>query len=109
MVGFALRDRCEWFRSKRTPYIDLTTNFSRFVDQTVGMEEAARGALFVGGPDAGEFPRRFGYYVGLRVIEELGGQYQLAELATMPPQTAKVALNGAINRLVTKAAGCRKE
>jgi hypothetical protein len=32
--------------AKRAPYIDLTANFSRFVDETAGMEETARVALF---------------------------------------------------------------
>lgn len=66
-------------------------------------------ALFMGGPDAGEFPRRFGYYVGLRVAEELGGGHELAQLARMPPERARSAVNEAINRLITKAGGCRKE
>jgi hypothetical protein len=59
--------------------------------------------LFQGGPDAGAFPRRSGYYVGLRVAEELGGEFPLAELARMSPQRAKVALLGALDRLITKA------
>jgi len=66
-------------------------------------------AMFQGGPDAGEFPRRFGYYVGLRVAEESGRKHPLAELARMQPESAKAALSAAIDRLITKAGGCRKE
>jgi len=63
-------------------------------------------ALLSGGPDAGEFPSRFGYYVGLRVAEELGAEYSLADLARMPPERAKVVLVTGLDRLVKKAGGC---
>ena len=63
-------------------------------------------ALFVGGAASKEFPDRFGYYLGLRVIEELGGEYKLPELAKMPPARAKAALTASIDRLIRKAGGC---
>jgi hypothetical protein len=63
-------------------------------------------ALLTGGPEAGEFPRRFGYYVGLRAAEELGAEHSLAELAQLPPQRAKVVLAASIDRLIAKAGGC---
>jgi hypothetical protein len=62
--------------------------------------------LLTGGPDTSEFPRRFGYYVGLRAAEELSAQYSLAELAHMPPERAKAALSTGIDRLISKAGGC---
>jgi len=70
-------------------------------------ESADLGALFVGGADAKEFPERFGYYVGLRAIEELGGEYKLPELARMPQKRAMAALTTSIDRLISKAGGCR--
>jgi hypothetical protein len=63
--------------------------------------------LFVGGEEASEFPSRFGYYMGLRAIEELGGEYKLPALARMPPETAKVALTDALDKMIRKAGGCR--
>ena len=69
-------------------------------------ESADTAALFAGGAGAKEFPERFGYYVGLRVIEELGGEYKLAELARMPAERAKAALTASIDRLILKAGGC---
>ena len=63
-------------------------------------------ALFVGGADAKEFPERFGYYVGLRVLEESGSQYKLPDLARMPQKRAKTVLTTAVDRLVQKAGGC---
>jgi hypothetical protein len=63
-------------------------------------------AMFQGGPDAGEFPRRFGYYVGLRVAEESGAEYPLAELARMKPERAKGVVKGSLDRLIKKAGGC---
>ena len=69
-------------------------------------ESADMEALFVGGGGAKEFPERFGYYVGLRVIEELGGEYKLPELARMTPERAKAALTAGIDRLIQKAGGC---
>jgi hypothetical protein len=66
-------------------------------------------ALFQGGEETTGFPSRFGYYVGLRVAEELGGQYGLAELARMKPEVALAVLKGVIERIATKAGGCRKE
>ena len=64
-------------------------------------------ALLTGGPEVGEFPRRFGYYVGLRASEELGREHSLAELARMPPERVKAALTEAIDRLIQKAGGCK--
>jgi hypothetical protein len=63
-------------------------------------------SLFVGGAGAGEFPERFGYYVGLRVLEELGGEYPLPKLAKMPPAKARAVLTSGIDRLVAEAGGC---
>ena len=64
-------------------------------------------ALLAGGPEADEFPRRFGYYVGLRAAEELGGEQSLTELAHMPPERVKAALTSAVDRLIQKAGGCK--
>ncbi len=62
--------------------------------------------LFFGGPDDGEFPRRFGYYVGLRAIDAMDGQYSLRELAQMPQERAKTVLSTSIDLLIQKAGGC---
>lgn len=70
-------------------------------------ESADMDALFVGGSATQGFPDRFGYYVGLRVIEELGGQYRLPALAHMLPAQAKTVLTGGVERLVQKAGGCK--
>ena len=64
-------------------------------------------ALFVGGSGAKEFPERFGYYVGLRIVEELGGEYKLPELARMPQERARATLTAGIDRLIQKAGGCK--
>jgi hypothetical protein len=70
-------------------------------------ESADVEALFVGGSGAKEFPERFGYYVGLRIIEELGGEYKLPELARMPQERARATLTAGIDRLIQKAGGCK--
>jgi hypothetical protein len=75
-------------------------------ERLLSSESADVEALFVGGTGKGEFPARFGYYVGLRIIEELGGQYKLPELARMPPERAKAALTQSLDRLIEKAGGC---
>jgi hypothetical protein len=64
------------------------------------------GALFVGGADENEFPERFGYFVGMRVIEELGGEYELPELARMSPDRAKSVLMVSLDRMIHKVGGC---
>jgi hypothetical protein len=64
-------------------------------------------ALFVGSDEIREFPARFGYYMGLRAIEELDGRYKLPELAKMPADRAQTALTGALDSLIRKAGGCR--
>ena len=69
-------------------------------------ESADRDAMFSGGAGTKEFPERFGYYVGLRVFEELG-EFKLSELARMPPARAKTAMTASIDRLVQKAGGCK--
>ena len=63
-------------------------------------------AMFGGSAGAKEFPERFGYYVGLRVIEEIGDR-PLSELSRMPPERALATLTTAINRLIQKAGGCK--
>ena len=63
-------------------------------------------AMFSGGADAGEFPGRFGYYVGLRVAEEAGNRFSLTQLAKMPPERAKAVLTATLDRLITKSGGC---
>jgi len=70
-------------------------------------EAADLDALFVGGSGAKEFPERFGYYVGLRVFEELGGEHKLPELARMAPERAKAELSASVDRLIQKAGGCK--
>jgi hypothetical protein len=71
------------------------------------LRSADTEALLVGGGRAPkEFPDRFGYYVVLRVIEELGGQYKLPQLASMPPERAKATLTTGIDRMIMKAGGC---
>jgi hypothetical protein len=68
-------------------------------------ETADIEAFFVGGA-AKDFPDRFGYYVALRAVEELGGGHSLQELAHMPPERAKSALTQSLDRLIEKAGGC---
>jgi hypothetical protein len=75
-------------------------------DRLFSSETADMQALFVGGAGGTEFPERFGYYVGLRVIEELGGRYSLPKLAKMRPQKARAVLMDGIERLAGKAGGC---
>ena len=70
-------------------------------------EPADTDALLVGNRAPKEFPDRFGYYVGLRVVEDLGGQYKLPELAHMPPDRVKSTLTAAMDRLIKKSGGCR--
>jgi len=64
--------------------------------------------LFVGGADNGQFPRRFGYYMGLRAIQALDGKYSLMQLANMPVDQAHAVLTKSFDRLVKKAGGCGK-
>ncbi len=71
-------------------------------------EEAADvEALFVGGSAPKEFPQRFGYYVGLRVAEELGAQWKLRDMAQMPVEQVKPALSAGLDRMIAKAGGCK--
>jgi len=70
-------------------------------------ESANMEALFVGGESAGEFPDRFGYYVGLRIAEELGRKHTLPALAHMLPRQASTAITATLDRLIQKAGGCR--
>lgn len=69
-------------------------------------ESTDMDALFVGRSATQGFPDRFGYYVGLRVIEELGGEYRLPALAHMLPAQARTVLTAGVGRLVQKAGGC---
>jgi hypothetical protein len=70
-------------------------------------EAADLSALFVGGSGAKDFPERFGYYVGLRVAQELGREHSLPELSRLPPERARAAVTAAIERLSQQAGGCR--
>jgi len=71
------------------------------------VEPADMDALLTGGTASAGFPERFGYYVGLRVIEELGGDFALPALAKMPRDQAKSAFMTGFDRLIRKAGGCR--
>jgi hypothetical protein len=46
LLGFGLHSAGVHSEPKHAQYIDLTAHFSRFVDETAGMEKAARVALF---------------------------------------------------------------
>jgi hypothetical protein len=70
-------------------------------------EPADMDALLTGGTASAGFPERFGYYVGLRVIEELGGEFTLPALAKMPRNQARSAFMTGFDRLIKKAGGCR--
>jgi len=69
-------------------------------------QSADMDVLFVGGTTAKEFPDRFGYYIGLRVFEELT-EYKLPELAHMAPERAKATLTASVDRLIRKAGSCK--
>jgi hypothetical protein len=77
-------------------------------DKLDSSAESDINAMFSSGGEEGEFPERFGYYVGLRVAEESASQYSLAELAKMPPAQAKTVLTAALDRLIKKSGGCSK-
>ncbi len=65
-------------------------------------------AFFVGGGgETRRFPDRVGYYLGLRAMQELGGQYSLRKLARMRPEAAKAALTTSLNALIARAGNCR--
>jgi hypothetical protein len=68
--------------------------------------EADFTALFVGSDDTGVFPQRFGYYVGLRAIEALGGKFDLPKLASMKSAAAKQTLTQSLDGLIKDAGGC---
>ena len=76
-------------------------------DRLFSKEPQDMEELFVGNAGGKRFPQRFGYYVGLRIAEESGGEYSLAELAHMPPERAKAALTKSVDQLTGKAGGCR--
>jgi hypothetical protein len=68
--------------------------------------EADFTALFVGSDETGAFPQRFGYYVALRAIEALGGQFNLPKLASMKSAAAKQTLTQSLDGLIKDAGGC---
>lgn len=55
----------------------------------------------------GQFAQRFGYYVGLRVMEELAATHPLAELAHMTNLQAKPLFEASLDRLIERAGGCQ--
>lgn len=66
-------------------------------------------AFFMGGHDGPKtFPDRFGYYIGMKLTAALGDRYSLAQLAQMPPETAKKALIESLDRALSSAGGCPK-
>jgi hypothetical protein len=75
-------------------------------DRLFSADSTDMQVMFVGGGGDGRFPDRFGYYIGLRVMEELGGKYPLPKLAKMRSEKARSVLTGGIERLVRKSGGC---
>lgn len=65
-------------------------------------------AFFVGGNSGPHvFPERFGYYVGMRLAEQAGKRFSLAQLAHMAPTQAKSVVLESLDKLSADAGGCR--
>jgi hypothetical protein len=69
-------------------------------------DEADLRAMFMYSTRAQEFPSRFGYYVGLRIAEQLGREYKLPQLAHLPPERVKALLPATLDRMIRSAGGC---
>jgi hypothetical protein len=65
------------------------------------------GLLFLGGgkPLSTNLPQRFGYYVGLMVLEDAGHAHNLKELAAMPPADARALVERTLDKLAACPAG----
>lgn len=71
-------------------------------------DEDAISMAFTGGETASVLPRRYGYYVGLRVAAEAARQHSLQELARLDDEHARPVVAKAVGALIAKAgASCR--
>lgn len=62
--------------------------------------------LFQGGDDRGErqpLPRRYGYYVGYRMVERLAGERSLESLAKMPPEAVRPLIEQTLKEMEDEA------
>ncbi|MGN6277814.1 MAG: hypothetical protein ACTHM8_03715, partial [Sphingomonas sp.] len=52
------------------------------------------------------FPARWGYYVGLRIMQRLGKDRTLRDLDHLANGPAKVLLAGELTKMIGEAGGC---
>lgn len=59
-------------------------------------DDATMTRLFDGGSTAGPFPARFGYYVGYRIVERIGRDMTLDQMAKLPMPDVRRRLDAAV-------------
>jgi hypothetical protein len=72
-------------------------------------EHAAYAPLFMGGgePVSANLPLRFGYYVGLLVVSDIGRNRTLQQLAAMQPDEVRPLIEQSLDRMASCPAGER--
>jgi hypothetical protein len=66
-------------------------------------DPAQYGPLFMGGgePLSANLPRRFGYYVGLLVVSDIGRTRTLQQLAALPPDEVRTLVQQSLDRMAS--------
>lgn len=71
-------------------------------------DEATYAAYFLNDGKPQAFPRRWGYYVGYRMVEELGHRYSIAQMDHFGHATAHRIMTDALQRMAKDAGDCHR-
>ncbi len=69
-------------------------------------DQATYASYFFGGGSDQAFPKRWGYYVGYRLMQRVGKRHTLVEIDKMDQVAARKEIGRELDAMITEAGGC---
>jgi hypothetical protein len=69
-------------------------------------DQATYASYFFGGGGEQTFPKRWGYYVGYRLMQRVGKRHTLAEIDRMDHDAARKEIDRELGAMIAEAGGC---
>ena len=69
-------------------------------------DQATYASYFMGGGSDQAFPKRWGYYVGYRLMQRVGRRHSLAEIDRMDHAAAHAEIDRELTAMIAEAGGC---
>jgi len=69
-------------------------------------DQATYASYFMGGSGEQAFPKRWGYYVGFRLMQRVGKRHTLAEIDRMDHAAARKEIDRELGAMIAEAGGC---